>query len=132
MKAAWLIAALLPAALLLCSCTLLPPTPDRDQILRAVTDSNNAQEEPLDLVYEEMQVPHRYPGRAGAVVWVADQSIQRNFNIVYDKKEKTFYVESYITLRLGEDGTYRNSGILTTNRENPLLILCPVQVLSPG
>jgi hypothetical protein len=60
------------------------------------------------LVYEEMQVPYRFPGRAGAVIWVEDKNIQRNFIVVYDRKAKTFYVESFVTLRLGEDGVYRN------------------------
>lgn len=94
--------------LLLCSCALLAPTPSNGQILEAVTASNNVQIEPLELVYEEMQVPHRSPGQAGAVIWVEDKSIQRNFTIAYDRKAKTFYVESFITLRLGEDGVYRN------------------------
>ena len=60
------------------------------------------------LVYEEMQVPYCFPGRAGAVIWVEDKNIQRNFIVVYDRKAKTFYVESFVTLRLGEDGVYRN------------------------
>jgi hypothetical protein len=103
-----LIAAVLLTALLLSACTLFPPTPTAEQILQAVAESNKAQTEPLELIYEEMQVPHRSPGRAGAVVWVEDKSIQRNFTIAYDRKAKTFYVESFITLRLGEDGVYRN------------------------
>lgn len=98
----------LSAALLLASCGLFPPTPDNEQILEAIAAHNSAQEQPLELVYESMQVPHRFSGKAGAVVWVADQSIQRNFTIVYDRTTKTFYVESVITLVLGEDGAYRN------------------------
>jgi hypothetical protein len=89
-----LIAAVLLTALLLSACTLFPPTPTAEQILQAVAESNKAQTEPLELIYEEMQVPHRSPGRAGAVVWVEDKSIQRNFTIAYDRKAKTFYVES--------------------------------------
>ena len=103
-----LIAAVLLIAPLLYSCTLLAPTPTDEHILQAVTASNNVQIEPLELIYEEMQVPHRSPGRVGAVIWVEDKSIQRNFTIAYDRKTKTFYVESFITLRLGEDGVYRN------------------------
>ena len=99
---------MLLTALLLSAYTLFPPTPTAEQILQAVAESNKAQTEPLELIYEEMQVPHRSPGRAGAVVWVEDKSIQRNFTIAYDRKAKTFYVESCITLRLGEDGVYRN------------------------
>lgn len=98
----------LSAALLLSACALFPPTPSNEQILEAITASNNAQEEPLELVYEEMQVPHRYSGKAGAVLWVEDRNLQRNFTVVYDRKAKTFYVESFFTLRLGEDGVYRN------------------------
>ncbi len=103
-----LIWAVLLTVLLLCSCALLAPTPTDEHILQAVTASNNVQIAPLELIYEEMQVPHRSPGRVGAVIWVEDKSIQRNFTIAYDRKTKTFYVESFITLRLGEDGVYRN------------------------
>lgn len=102
-----LIAAVLLTAPLLYSCTLLPPTPTDEQILQAVTASNNAQTEPLELVYEKMEIPHRYSGKAGAVLWVPDKSIQRNYLIAYDKKTKTFYVISFTTRQLGEDGSYR-------------------------
>lgn len=95
-------------ALLLSSCALLPPTPTNEQILQAVTASNEAEAEPLELVCDEMEVPQRSPGRAAAVLWVPDKSIQRNFIVAYDKKEKTFYVKSYITLVRGEDGVYRD------------------------
>lgn len=108
MKTIRFIAITLSAALLLSSCALFLPTPDNEQITLAVTASNQAQTEPLELVYGEMQVPHRSPGRAAAVIWVEDKSIQRNFTVVYDRTVKTFYVESFITLRLGEDGAYRN------------------------
>ncbi len=103
-----LIIAVLLTALSLCSCGLLAPTPSNERILEAITASNNAQEEPLELVYEEMQVPHRSPGKASAVIWMEDKSIQRNFTIAYNRKTKTFYVKSFITLSLGEDGVYRN------------------------
>jgi hypothetical protein len=103
-----LIAAAFLTALPLCSCAFFPSTPTDGQILQAVAESNETQTKPLELVYEEMQVPHRSPGRASAVIWVEDKSIQRNFAVVYDKKAKTFYVENFITLRLGEDGVYRN------------------------
>lgn len=94
-------------ALLLCSCTLLAPTPGNEQILEAIIASNNAQAEPLELMYEEMQVPHRSPGRASAVIWIPDKSIQRNFMVGYDKKTDTFYVEAYVTLAREEDESYR-------------------------
>lgn len=102
-----IIMAALPAVSSLCACTLIPPTPDNEQIVQAVMTSNDNEDDSLELVYEEMEVPHRLPGKASAVIWVSDKSIQRNFTIAYDKKEKTFYVESYITLVLGEDGVYR-------------------------
>lgn len=102
-----LIVLLLSSCMLLSACALLPPTPTDEQILPAIAASNEAEAEPLALVYEEMQVPHRLPGRAHAVLWVPDQSMQRNFTVVYDKKEKSFYVESYITLVSGEDGIFR-------------------------
>lgn len=43
-----LIAAVLLNALLLYSCKLLAPAPTDEQILQAVTASNNAQTEPLE------------------------------------------------------------------------------------
>ena len=108
MKNILFVAILLLTALPLSSCALLLPSPTDEQVLQAVAVSNEAESEPLELVYEEMQVPHRYPGRASAVIWVPDKSVQRNFTIAYDKKAKTFHVESFITLWLGEDGVYRN------------------------
>ncbi|MDD4796161.1 MAG: hypothetical protein PHO66_00130 [Eubacteriales bacterium] len=106
-KSAGCITAALLMALLLCSCAPLAPTPGNKQIFEAITASNNAQAEPLELAYEEMQVPHRSPGRAHAVIWTPDKSIQRNFIVGYDKKTDTFYVESYMTLVRAEDGCYR-------------------------
>lgn len=85
------------------------PTPTDEQIIRAVAASNEAEPKPLELVYKEMWVPHRYPGRASAVLQVPDKSIQRNFSIAYNKKTKSFYVSSYITLVSGEgDWTYQD------------------------
>ena len=107
MKTIRLIAITLSAALLLSACALFPPVPSNEQITQAITASNNAQEEPLELVYEEMEIPHRYSGKAGAVIWVEDKSIQRNYLIAYDKKTKTFYVASFSTSLRGEDGVYR-------------------------
>jgi hypothetical protein len=104
---ALVIMAVLLGALSLSLCALLPPTPSNEEILRAITSSNGREAEPLDLAYEKMQVPHRYPGKAGAVLWVPDMSIQRNFRIAYDRKAKAFYVAGYETLKLGEDGSYR-------------------------
>ncbi len=95
-------------AMLLSACALLPPVPTNEQILQAVTASNEAEAEPLELVYDEMEVPQRSPGRAAVVLWVPDKSIQRNFIVAYDKKEKTFYIKSYITLVRNEDGVYRD------------------------
>lgn len=100
---------LLVMALLLSSCMLFPPAPTNEQILQAVVASNEMEAEPLELIWEEMQVPQRSRGRAAAVLWVKDKSIQRNFTLAYDKEEKSFYVEDYITLELGEDGVYRDS-----------------------
>lgn len=112
MKSVWFIAAVPLTALLLSSCALLPPTPTNEQILQAVTASNGMEAQPLELVCEEMQVPQRSSGRALAVLWVPDKSIQRNFIVAYDKKENAFYVKSYITLVRGEDGTYRKDNAL--------------------
>ena len=93
--------------LLLSSCSLLPPEPTNAQILEAVKVANEAEAEPLELVFDEMEVPHRLHGKASAVLGVSDKSIQRNFTVKYDEEEKSFYIESYITLLRGEDGVYR-------------------------
>lgn len=106
-KFSLLSAFLLCMALLLGSCGLLPPTPSNEEILEAIKISNMAQSEPLELVYEELHVAHCYPGRALAVLWIEDKSIQRNFVINYDRQTRTFQVAAYETLVLGEDNTYR-------------------------
>lgn len=108
MKTIKLAALVFVAVLLLPACGFFPPTPRDDQILEAILASNNAQKEPLELAYEEMQIPHRSRGRAHGVAWVGDRSIQRNYTIAYDKETGKFSVESFTTLWLGEDGIYRN------------------------
>ena len=107
MKSIRIIAFVMLVGLLLSSCALFPPKPTNEQIIEAVKASNMAEAEPLELVFDEMEVPQRSHGRAAAILWVADKSIQRNFTVRYDKQEKTFFVESYITLLRGEDGVYR-------------------------
>lgn len=101
------IAFIILTILLLSACALLPPKPTNEQILQAVMASNETEAEPLELNFDDMEVPQRSPGRAAAILWVADKSIQRNFTVRYDKAEEVFYVESYITLLRGEDGVYR-------------------------
>jgi len=107
MKAVRFIAFTLLIVLLFSSCALLPPKPTNEQILLSVQTFNENEAEPLDLIFDEMEVPQRSPGRAAAILWVADKSIQRNFTVKYDKEGKFFFVESYITLVRGEDGAYR-------------------------
>ncbi|MDI9499079.1 MAG: hypothetical protein QM270_11440 [Bacillota bacterium] len=102
-----LMAVLLVVTLVLTSCGLLPPTPGNDEILEAIRLSNLAQPEPLELVYEEMEVPMRSPGHAGAVLYNEDKSIQINYIITYDRKTKAFHVDSFEMYRLGEDGMSR-------------------------
>jgi hypothetical protein len=101
------IAVVLLAALSLSLCALLPPTPSNQEIFHAIISSNDQEADPLDLAYEKMKVPHRYPGKAGAVLWAPNMSIQRNYRIAYDRKARAFYVQGYETLKLGEDGLYR-------------------------
>ncbi|NLA26239.1 MAG: hypothetical protein GX878_02465 [Firmicutes bacterium] len=101
-----LVVVMLVPVLLLSSCGLLAPKPTNEQIMQAVQASNEAEEEPLDLIFEEMEVPHRYSGRAHAILWVPDHSIQRNYTVVYDRKRKEFYVEDYITLVEREGSFY--------------------------
>ncbi len=107
MKAVRFIVLIFLTLLLLTSCVLLPPKPTNEQILQAVAAFNESETEPLELVFDEMEVPQRSAGRAAAILWVADKSVQRNFTVKYDKEGKNFYVESYITLVRGEDGVYR-------------------------
>lgn len=102
------LAVILLMVLLLAVSLSCSPSPTNEQILEAVRASNEAEPEPLDLLYEDMEVPHRYSGKAHAVLWVPDGSIQRNFTLIYDRKSRSFHVESYITLVLGEDGVYRD------------------------
>ncbi len=101
-------AVILVPVLFLSSCGLLLPTPTNEQIMEAVKTFNESGEEPLDLDYGEMKVPQRLPGKALAILWVPDKSIQRNFSVVYDRGEQIFHVESYSTQMLGEDGVYRD------------------------
>ncbi len=111
MKSRWakitLAVIVLFAAVFLILRAVLPPTPTDEEIRAAIIASNDSAVEPLDLVYDEMVVPHRFAGRAGAVIWVPDRIIQRNYSIAYDRGSKAFYVQSFTTSRMGEDGTYR-------------------------
>lgn len=100
---------LIVLSLAVTSCSLMPPTPNDDQIMQAVTAFNDASEAPLPLLYKEIQVPHRYPGKAAAVVWVEDQSIQMNYVIAYNEPTQTFYVSGFSLYLLGEDGVYRQA-----------------------
>ena len=77
--------------LILSFLAMIPPTPTNDQILQAITKSNEGEDKPLDFDYEEMVVPIRYPGKAGVVLYVRDNNMQRNFWVLYDKERKNFY-----------------------------------------
>ncbi len=112
MKSIRFVAFVMIMVVFLSSCDLLPPKPTDEQIIKAVKVSNEAKTEPLELVFDEMEVPQRSPGRAAAILWIADKSIQRNFTVKYDRGVKTFYVESYITLLLGEDGCLSAGGMI--------------------
>lgn len=53
-----------------------------------------------------MKVPVRTAGKANAVVWTADKTLQRNYVIAYDSSERAFTVTDFSTCVLGDDGTY--------------------------
>ena len=103
----WVTVVLTIVSLFVAGCNLITPTPTDEQVIQAVVAFNEAWEEPLMLVHEESQIPHQYPGKAGAVAWVEDKSIQINYLIAYDRSTKTFYVSSYSMYHLDEDGVYR-------------------------
>lgn len=90
-------------SLLVSFCAMIPPTPTDDQILEAIIESNEGEDQPLDFNYEEIAVPMRYPGKAGVVLYVRDNTIQRNFMVLYDKKEKNFYAVVDMTKNLEND-----------------------------
>lgn len=54
-------------------------------------DSNNV----VLFAFDDIQVPMRKAGKAWAVIWNEDKSVQRNYVIEYDKKDKAFKVVSY-------------------------------------
>lgn len=97
---------LLITGLLITSC-FLPPTPRDEDIKAVIKTFNQSKEDTLDLVFENMEVPMRYPGRAGAVLWTADQKLQRNYIIAYDQDREEFFVLRVETSELGEDGVFR-------------------------
>ncbi|KAF5041862.1 hypothetical protein DSECCO2_518630 [anaerobic digester metagenome] len=88
----------------------LPPKPSNDQIRQAIQLFNDTSSDPIDLDYTVMEVPQRFYGQAAAVMWTPNRVIQRNYRIRYDKSRGQFEVESYITLKLDETGTYRQLG----------------------
>lgn len=82
------------------------PTPDTTQIESAIRISLAAEKEPPALVFEDMQVPKRFSGKADAVLWAEDKTIQRNYSLTYDKKQHAFQVSDYTTSRREADGSY--------------------------
>ncbi len=104
-----LIVALLLITSTICFIICQPPRPNDSQIIEAIRVSSEMERSSLDLDYGGLIVAHRYPGKANAVLWTRDESIQRNYSILYDKKLKSFYVNSFTTSVKGEDGVYRFS-----------------------
>ena len=69
------------------------PTPTDEQIAAAVAEWDKARMEPESV---EMTVPTRYPGRARVVLRAGDEDETRNYDIAYDRKTKSFYVEDCV------------------------------------
>lgn len=95
-------------AFLLLSCIAFgcAPTPDNAQIEAAIRASIAAEESPPTLIFAEMQIPMRSAGKASAVLWTEDKTIQRNYALAYDTKARAFTVSSCSTSRLSKEGTY--------------------------
>lgn len=108
MKAIKCFGFLLTAVILLLALTFsgCSPTPDNAQIERAIHSSLSTEQAAPDLAFETMEVPIRYRGKAGAVLWTQDKAVQRNYAITYDRKAKAFVVESVTTSVRSEDGGY--------------------------
>lgn len=81
---------------LLTSCS---GKPEDSEIKEAIMESLRLEAESESdvpvLVPNDMQIPMRKAGKAWAVIWNEDKSVQRNYVIEYDKKDKAFKVVSY-------------------------------------
>ena len=98
--------ALAIACLLFAHLSGCAPTPDNAQIEAAIRASLAAEASPPDLVFAYMEVPMRAAGKAGAVLWTKDETIQRNYMLAYDGDARAFVVSSFTSNRLSESGTY--------------------------
>lgn len=93
---------------LLCTgCSLLLPTPSNEEIRVAIERYMEKNPDTESWMYEEMQVPTRWPGKAQAILWTEDYSVQKNFLLLYE--DDAFVVSTVETLLLSEDGTYRSA-----------------------
>lgn len=93
---------------LLCTgCSLLLPTPSNEEIRVAIERYMEKNPDTESWMYEEMQVPTRWPGKAQAILWTEDYSVQKNFLLLYE--DEAFVVSTVETLLLSEDGTYRSA-----------------------
>ncbi len=82
------------------------PMPNNGEIEAAIRMSLAAEASPPALVFADMEVPMRSAGKAGAVLWTEDKTIQRNYALAYDSKARAFTVSSCSTSRLSKEGTY--------------------------
>jgi len=93
---------------LLCTgCSFLLPTPSNEEIRVAIERYMEKNPDTESWMYEEMQVPTRWPGKAQAILWTEDYSVQKNFLLLYE--DDAFVVSTVETLLLSEDGTYRSA-----------------------
>lgn len=85
------------------------PTPNDEQIRAAILASLEDEKKSPELAFEEMEVPIRFTGKAGAVLQSKDKKIQRNYWIEYDAKLRTFVVAKCTTSHLCKHKTYSAS-----------------------
>ena len=94
-------------SLLWTGCSLLLPTPSNEEIRAAIERYMEKNPDTESWMYEEMQVPTRWPGKAQAILWTEDYSVQKNFLLLYE--DDAFVVSTVETLLLSENGTYRSA-----------------------
>ena len=106
-KRLWLVILFMGLSLLWTGCSLLLPTPSNEEIRVAIEKYMEKNPDTESWMYEEIQVPTRWPGKAQALLWTEDYSVQKNFLLLYE--DGAFVVDTVETLVRSEDGTYRSA-----------------------
>lgn len=108
-KTPYVILMMLAAVMLLTSCGKKPSDDDiRGAIMKSIEKETDNSAEVPSFNLDYIEVPMRSSDKAWAVVWNGDRSVQRNYVIEYDKKEKAFRATSFTeSVYDGDSGTYR-------------------------